>query len=351
MGLVQIGTDGRVRNWSPATSELRGEGEPNPMPANLSQYRNLILPGLYQWQSECPPHTELDMRQDVLNDVLIFQVNGEEADRVTAADLADDWGVRTTVAKHRMLAKAWEQEKTQKPAREAAGPRSEELLRKHLTEAQGKSLTEHGWIEVDGGKTGHVYRIHKDVHLHAGRNVELLINGEPIACYNAKPMKRGRELPWGDVVLTQKLALECDEKEFLAKACVAPLGDALTMMRERHHGVYLPDTVVDDPYGQYNEVNRPRDLYISQRNALTQRDMLQANLAQQNVFHSQLTMDQRARELAAFNRLHEGRLHDYVPAPTLVNSWLLDAIVIAACAGLALSVGLGIITLAKAIFP
>lgn len=277
---------------------MRGEGEPNPVTVSLSQFKNLVMPGVYAWQGQCPVGTEFGLHLDFANDALLFLVNGTEADRVVPSDLADNWGDRAALAKNRMMAKAWERHIELAPVR--AIPRAEELLRKHLTEAQNKSLSEHGWIEVDGGKTGHAYRIYKDTDRISGRNVELLINGQPIAAYGAKPgLSRvvGHELPWGDVVLGQKLTLECNESEFLSKACVAPIHAGMV----GQGGILLIDQMIDDPYGQYNE----------QMPIRRARQQMMHNMAQANVLNAYLR-----------NRPEHMLPGGLVPVPTPPFDWL-----------------------------
>ncbi len=268
---------------------MRGEGEP----VNLTKLKNLLAPSVYSWQrNDAPPGTELEIRHDFVRDKLMFCVNDAVVDTIGASDLdgcreGHHIDPRLSLAKHRMLARAWELEREMAPLRASAGERSEVLLRRHLTATQDKSLTDNGYFEIDGGQTGHVYRIHANVDKNIGRNVELLINGQPIACYNAKPHRAGRELPWGDVVLSQKLALETDESAFLKVACVAPMVDG-HIARNAGYAGYRADTVIiDDPYGQYNEL----------RGAIEgARHQIMNNLAQHNPMREQL----------ALARLHAG---------------------------------------------
>jgi hypothetical protein len=90
--------------------------------------------------------------------------------------------------------------------------RGEALLRSELTKKQAKSLDQHGYFDVQGGKTGRHYRIAKG-------NVQ---NVFEITMFGR--IKRGLcfapagDLVWGDVMLAQKTALELFEDEALAVA-------------------------------------------------------------------------------------------------------------------------------------
>lgn len=90
--------------------------------------------------------------------------------------------------------------------------RSLSLLRAWLSPAQRVHFAEKGYFEVIGGVTGKPYRIYPG----AGMNVvELDENGRPRLglCF----MPQG-ELPIGDVMLSQKIALENHESSALAVA-------------------------------------------------------------------------------------------------------------------------------------
>jgi hypothetical protein len=90
--------------------------------------------------------------------------------------------------------------------------RSLSLLRAWLSPARGAHFAEKGYFEVIGGDTGKPYRIYPG----AGMNVvEVDGNGRPRLglCF----MPQG-ELPIGDVMLSQKIALENCESSALAVA-------------------------------------------------------------------------------------------------------------------------------------
>ena len=90
--------------------------------------------------------------------------------------------------------------------------RSLRLLRAWLSPAQRAHFAEKGYFEVVGGDTGRQYRIHAG----AGMNVcEVDKKGRPILglCF-----VQAGELPIGNVVLSQKIALENCESSALAVA-------------------------------------------------------------------------------------------------------------------------------------
>jgi len=90
--------------------------------------------------------------------------------------------------------------------------RSLRLLRAWLSPAQQARFAEKGYFEVIGGDTGKQYRIYPG----AGMNVlEVDEKGRPRLglCF----MPEG-ELPIGDVLLSQKIALESHESSALAVA-------------------------------------------------------------------------------------------------------------------------------------
>ena len=91
------------------------------------------------------------------------------------------------------------------------------LLREHLNAPQRQDWDAHGYFYVIGGKTGCRYRIRRGHVL----NVEQLgPKGERVArlCFLPKG-----DLPAGDVLLAQKLALELFETEVLRVAVVCRL--------------------------------------------------------------------------------------------------------------------------------
>ncbi|HXW23093.1 MAG TPA: hypothetical protein VEK14_09315 [Rhodomicrobium sp.] len=93
-----------------------------------------------------------------------------------------------------------------------AHARSLRLLRENLSAEQREQHERHGYFEVVGGQTGRRYRIRTGAQL----NVELLdMKGRPVGelCF----MPEG-ELPVGDVMLAQKLALELFEEDALKVA-------------------------------------------------------------------------------------------------------------------------------------
>lgn len=90
--------------------------------------------------------------------------------------------------------------------------RSLQLLRRWLSPAQRTQYAHTGYFEVVGGETGNRYRIYTG----ASTNVcEIDNNGRPKVglCF----LPRG-DLPIGDVMLAQKIALESCERSALAVA-------------------------------------------------------------------------------------------------------------------------------------
>ena len=99
--------------------------------------------------------------------------------------------------------------------------RSLELLRRWLSPAQRTQFAESGYFDVVGGATGKQYRIYPG----AGMNVcEVDEKGRPTLGLCFLPVG---ELPIGDVMLAQKIALESFERGALAVArTFAPNGFA-----------------------------------------------------------------------------------------------------------------------------
>ena len=90
--------------------------------------------------------------------------------------------------------------------------RAEALLNEWLCPEQRAALERHGYFEVGGCHTGKRYRIRR------GRNMnieELGKNGAQVAVWCFGP---AGHLPLGDVMLTQKLALEINEQAALGVA-------------------------------------------------------------------------------------------------------------------------------------
>ena len=86
------------------------------------------------------------------------------------------------------------------------------LLRQWLSPAQRAQFAEKGYFEVVGGDTGRQYRIHAG----AGMNVcEVDKKGRPTLGLCFMPVG---ELPIGDIMLSQKIALENWESGALAVA-------------------------------------------------------------------------------------------------------------------------------------
>jgi TraY domain len=85
------------------------------------------------------------------------------------------------------------------------------LLKKHLTPRQREQFEQHHYFDVIGGNSDKTYRIHEGWQM----NVAELKDGMPVVglCFVPKG-----NLPAGDVMLAQKLALELSETETLTIA-------------------------------------------------------------------------------------------------------------------------------------
>ena len=97
-------------------------------------------------------------------------------------------------------------------ARSKPEDRAEALLNEWLCPEQRATLERHGYFEARGCHTGKRYRIRR------GRNMnieELGKNGAQVAAWCFGPTGH---LPLGDVMLTQKLALETNEQAALGVA-------------------------------------------------------------------------------------------------------------------------------------
>ena len=95
--------------------------------------------------------------------------------------------------------------------KEAAKKRSLELLFSHLTTKEAETFKEHGFFEVIGGETGTVYRIRNDPSLVA--NIDVM-NG-PVRTHRLCAHADRWTIPIGDQLLSQKVMLEVQEREFL----------------------------------------------------------------------------------------------------------------------------------------
>jgi len=103
----------------------------------------------------------------------------------------------------------------------SARTRSMQLLLKNLSPTQRAQYARWNYFEVTGGDTGNRYRIRRGHVL----NVELLDNNgqrTAVLCF----MPEG-QLPMGDVMLSQKLALELFEAQAIRVAHRTPICDAI----------------------------------------------------------------------------------------------------------------------------
>lgn len=96
--------------------------------------------------------------------------------------------------------------------RSSANATAMALLREHLTPQQSTELGQRGFFDVVGCDTGHRYRIH---HRRTANVEEFGGDGRQQCswCFHPKG-----NLPLGDVMLAQKVALEVFEREALEVA-------------------------------------------------------------------------------------------------------------------------------------
>lgn len=132
--------------------------------------------------------------------------------KLTPAELAERKRV------HAEQQRLWaEQQAKEEASRQAARLRAEVILRKHLTPAQKRQRTMHGWFHVRG-PSGALYRIHTSGAL--GHNVRLMERQRPwkplraVASLCAYP----RGVSAADAFLAQLLFLQHDEQTFLRTA-------------------------------------------------------------------------------------------------------------------------------------
>lgn len=97
-----------------------------------------------------------------------------------------------------------------------AAQKAEELLLEHLNESQRKTYRENKWFIVEGGKSGHKYRINVNGTLVA--NIDVLENNRNESPHRICCHARLDACPLGDQLLAQKLMLELDEDAFLRMA-------------------------------------------------------------------------------------------------------------------------------------
>jgi hypothetical protein len=90
--------------------------------------------------------------------------------------------------------------------------RADALLKEWLSPEQRVTLQTYGYFEVRGSHTGQRYRIRRSQHMNIA---ELDQDGVQVALCCFGPVGN---LPLGDVMLAQKLALETDEPAALAVA-------------------------------------------------------------------------------------------------------------------------------------
>ena len=101
------------------------------------------------------------------------------------------------------------------------------LLEDWLSPEQLKEFRAHHWFHVTGNITSTRYRIRDYTTLkqHAWYNIDVIESDGTLTtrlCFGPSRTIMEQALPTGDVLLTQKIALERDEEETLRIANVAP---------------------------------------------------------------------------------------------------------------------------------
>ncbi len=153
------------------------------------------------------------------------------------------------------------------PLTQRAIDRARELLHDHLTREQSRSLDTAGYFEVVGSESGTTYRIkHRNTNVWH-RNVVSVIDGKERFAFDASPMTikgpTASPLPWGDVMLAQKLCLENDEAHFLKVACSSPIDvDAYGIWLDDMLNAQIIQQTQQNLQRQYREIdlqNRLRD--------------------------------------------------------------------------------------------
>ena len=102
--------------------------------------------------------------------------------------------------------------------RQEAEERAQDLLLECLTEEQRKTVKEHKWFVVKGGKSGKTYRIRTNT---VAGNVEELEEEKATSKFCCH---LNHKMPRPDHHLAQKMMLEYDEDEFLRVANRTRLG-------------------------------------------------------------------------------------------------------------------------------
>jgi hypothetical protein len=185
MGIMS--STGLPWNFSrPPEEQYESEGD---MPIQLTELRNQLVPGLYDIATDT---FGTGLTQQGITRVIMNNTWGE-----TWVELANG---EYTVTPYDHNASA---------DRVEASQRGIELLKTNLTKQQLADFENHGWFDVVGGETGLKYRIKRGTHQNIFCIIEDPRYKEPILkmmCFTTV----GRYV-MGDVMLAQKIALECDE--------------------------------------------------------------------------------------------------------------------------------------------
>jgi hypothetical protein len=195
------------RAWLAHSQQLASLQQAQAMQAYYNNHCNQLAP--LQQGLAAPAistHQEQARRDQALYRRAIAEHNEQEAARLLR--LIED-RERTAAERQRLIDQQAQTALEQQRQRAAAGDRARALLLEHLSPAQRKTFTEHGWFVVEGGRTKTRYRIRS---AGAAGNIDVLQGERATArlCCHAQS-----HIPLGDQWLAQKIMLELAEDDFL----------------------------------------------------------------------------------------------------------------------------------------
>jgi hypothetical protein len=121
-----------------------------------------------------------------------------------------------------------------------AEQQADTLLKEWLSPEQISRFESHGYFEVQGSHSSKCYRIRRDRHMNID---ELDKDGARVAVWCFGP---AGNLPVGDIMLAQKIALETDEQAALV---VANRREVAARMSRRHPGLADREAIIGAPIG------------------------------------------------------------------------------------------------------
>ena len=132
---------------------------------------------------------------------------------------------------------------------QSAEARGWKLLKENLSEEQLNRLERSGYFAVTGGTTGLLY------HIRTGRTFNVDILGKAGQCGTSICFQPEGGLCTGDVMLTQKLALELREEEALRTANIEGTMGAKWLEEELRRAGF-PDILRKKRTSQYNTLRQ-----------------------------------------------------------------------------------------------